>query len=156
MENYAEANATLLPGKIPGYKRDDLKLLPCDLTEKVSNYISYNTMEILQYNVEHKVQCYMTLITSKLQIVNKLEFLSIWYNRQEYQKPSILSHNRKLLHVLCYLLKYTISNFINSENSTERMGTLLNQIINQHSYLTTNFVHTLTLLGDMESLQGVM
>ena len=38
MENYAEANAILLLGKIPGYRHDDLKRLPCDLTKKVSNY----------------------------------------------------------------------------------------------------------------------
>lgn len=45
MENYAEVNAILLPGRIPGYKRDDLKLLPCDLTKKVNNYISCNMMK---------------------------------------------------------------------------------------------------------------
>lgn len=28
IKNYAEANAILLPGRIPGYKRDDLQLLP--------------------------------------------------------------------------------------------------------------------------------
>ena len=37
MENYVEANALLLPG--PGYKRDDLKLLPCDLTKKVKTLL---------------------------------------------------------------------------------------------------------------------
>ena len=30
LQNYAEANAILLPGRIPSYKRDDLKLLPSD------------------------------------------------------------------------------------------------------------------------------
>jgi len=39
MENYVEANALLLPGRIPGYKRDDLKLLPCDLTKKVKTLL---------------------------------------------------------------------------------------------------------------------
>ena len=28
LQNYAEENALLLPGRIPGYKRDDIKLLP--------------------------------------------------------------------------------------------------------------------------------
>lgn len=28
LENYAEENAILLPGRIPAYKRDDIKLLP--------------------------------------------------------------------------------------------------------------------------------
>ena len=36
MPNYTEANAILLPGRIPGYKRDDLKLLPSDVSKKVS------------------------------------------------------------------------------------------------------------------------
>ena len=36
LENYAEANAILLPGRIPGYKRDDLKLLPSSCSKRVS------------------------------------------------------------------------------------------------------------------------
>jgi len=36
MENHTEANVILLPGKIPGYKRDDFKLLPYDTSKKVS------------------------------------------------------------------------------------------------------------------------
>ena len=35
LQNYAEANAILLPGRIPSYKRDDLKLLPSDTSKKV-------------------------------------------------------------------------------------------------------------------------
>lgn len=34
---YAEDNAILLPGRIPGYKRDDLQLLPSSTTKKVIN-----------------------------------------------------------------------------------------------------------------------
>ena len=34
LSNYAE-NAILLPGRIPGYKRDDLQLLPSNTTKKV-------------------------------------------------------------------------------------------------------------------------
>jgi len=33
MENYTEANAILLPGRIAGYKRDDLKPFPSDLSK---------------------------------------------------------------------------------------------------------------------------
>ena len=33
--NYAEENATLLPGRIPGYKRDDIKLLPSNRSKRV-------------------------------------------------------------------------------------------------------------------------
>ena len=35
LNNFAE-NAILLPGRIPGYKRDDLQLLPSNTTKKVS------------------------------------------------------------------------------------------------------------------------
>ena len=33
--NYAEEQAILLPGRVPGYKRDDLKLLPSSTSKKV-------------------------------------------------------------------------------------------------------------------------
>jgi len=35
LQNYAEPIAILLAGKIPGYKRDDLKLLPSSTSKKV-------------------------------------------------------------------------------------------------------------------------
>ena len=34
ISNYAEEHAILLPGRIPGYKRDDVKLLPSSTTKK--------------------------------------------------------------------------------------------------------------------------
>ena len=34
LQNYAETNAILLPGRIPGYKRSDVQLLPTHLTKK--------------------------------------------------------------------------------------------------------------------------
>ena len=36
LNNFAEKNA-ILPGRIPGYKHDDLQLLPWNTTKKVSN-----------------------------------------------------------------------------------------------------------------------
>lgn len=39
LQNYSEQHAILLPGRIPAYKRDDMKLLPCSDTKKVT-YIS--------------------------------------------------------------------------------------------------------------------
>ena len=36
LQNYAEQHAILLPGRIPGYKRDDMKLLPSSSSKKVS------------------------------------------------------------------------------------------------------------------------
>ena len=35
LKNYAEENAVLLPGRIPGHKRDDIKLLPSSRSKKV-------------------------------------------------------------------------------------------------------------------------
>ena len=35
LDNYSEENAILLPGRIPGYKRDDCKLLPSSNTKKM-------------------------------------------------------------------------------------------------------------------------
>ena len=35
LKNYAEENAILLPGRIPGHKRDDIKLLPSSHSKKV-------------------------------------------------------------------------------------------------------------------------
>ena len=35
IENYAEQHAILLPGRIPAYKRDDMKLLPSSTSKKV-------------------------------------------------------------------------------------------------------------------------
>ena len=38
LNNYAEENAILLPGRIPGYKRDDIKLLPSSRSKAVRNF----------------------------------------------------------------------------------------------------------------------
>ena len=35
LQNYSEQHAILLPGRIPAYKRDDMKLLLCSDTKKV-------------------------------------------------------------------------------------------------------------------------
>ena len=45
LQNYAETNAMLLPGRIPSYNQDDLKLLPLSTTKKV------HTLEISNYNI---------------------------------------------------------------------------------------------------------
>ena len=36
VSNYAEQNALLLPGRIPKYKKDDIKLLPSSMSKKVT------------------------------------------------------------------------------------------------------------------------
>ena len=42
--NYAEDHAILLPGRIPGYKRDDIKLLPSNISKQVSEVIHYHVV----------------------------------------------------------------------------------------------------------------
>ena len=42
--NYAEENAILLPGQIPGYKRDDIKLLPSSCSKKVRYHCLVHTI----------------------------------------------------------------------------------------------------------------
>lgn len=39
LRSYAELNGMLLPGRVPGYKRDDLQLLPSSTTKKVITYL---------------------------------------------------------------------------------------------------------------------
>ena len=48
IQNYAEQNAILLPGRVPGFKRDDLKLLPCSDNKKVTN-----KLKIITYTVKY-------------------------------------------------------------------------------------------------------
>ena len=38
LSNYAEEQAILLAGRVPGYKRDDFKLLPSSTSKKVRTY----------------------------------------------------------------------------------------------------------------------
>ena len=40
IKSYARANSILLPRRIPGYKRDDLQLLPSSTTKKVCAYVT--------------------------------------------------------------------------------------------------------------------
>ena len=51
LQNFAEANAILLPGRIPGYKRDDMQLLPSSMTKKV--LISTHIHIPVSYNSRH-------------------------------------------------------------------------------------------------------
>ena len=47
LSNYAEEQAILLPGRVPGYKRDDFKLLPSSTSKKVH---SQYKKELTKYN----------------------------------------------------------------------------------------------------------
>lgn len=54
LENYAEANAILLPGRIPGYKRDDLKMLPSSCSKKVSTQSNHTVSYQRITHTRHK------------------------------------------------------------------------------------------------------
>jgi len=61
LTNYADLNALVLPGRVPGFKRDDIKLLPSSHT-KTHVYAEYKRS--LQ-NTEHRV-------------VGSSSFFSLW------------------------------------------------------------------------------
>ena len=42
--NYAEENAILLPGHVPNYKKDDIKLLPSSRSKKVFCESTHNKL----------------------------------------------------------------------------------------------------------------
>lgn len=44
---YAENNAILLPGRIPGYKRDDIQLLPCTTAKRAVWRLYQESAELL-------------------------------------------------------------------------------------------------------------
>ncbi|XP_077076123.1 uncharacterized protein LOC143729024 [Siphateles boraxobius] len=46
IHNYAEENAVLLPGRIPGYKRDDLKLLPSSVSKVAVHKLYSDSCEV--------------------------------------------------------------------------------------------------------------
>ena len=54
--NYAERHAILLPGRIPGYKRDDVQLLPSSTTKKV--YLVQHTYRMHPHIVIHILVTY--------------------------------------------------------------------------------------------------
>ena len=68
--NYAEEHAIQLPGRIPGYKRSDLQLLPCSTTRR---------------SVWHKY-CHATTSLPDIRAVSYPSFCSLW----QQLLPSIL------------------------------------------------------------------
>ena len=63
VRNYAEDNAILLPGRIPGYKRDDVVLLP-----------SYTAKAAVWINLYHAA----AVITPDVKAVRYSSFCSLW------------------------------------------------------------------------------
>ena len=61
LSNFAEKNAILLPGRIPGYKHDDLQLLPSNTTKKVST--ERENTKIYDYTLTKQVYTYMCTCT---------------------------------------------------------------------------------------------
>lgn len=59
--NYADSNALVLPGRVPGFKKDDIKLLPSSHT-KVRVYEAYK----------------MSLATTDHRVVGHSSFYLLW------------------------------------------------------------------------------
>ena len=62
LQNYAEQNAVLLPGHIPGYKRDDMKLLPCSESKGVNCMPNYTVMDIWIFVTQRKILIYHKIV----------------------------------------------------------------------------------------------
>ena len=60
LQNYAEEHAILLPGRIPGYKRDDIQLLPSSTTKKV--FECHNYYFISHDNYAYRLYGYSTVL----------------------------------------------------------------------------------------------
>ena len=61
LNSYAEDNAIQLPGRIPGYKRTDLKLLPCSTTRR-SVWVQYRSSTTMMPNIRavaYTTFCYL-------------------------------------------------------------------------------------------------
>ena len=55
---YAESNAILLPGRVPGYKRDDIQILPSSVTKRAVWMLYQNTANTLSMrNVAYSTWC---------------------------------------------------------------------------------------------------
>ena len=64
IRNYAEDNAVLLPGRIPGYKRSDLHLLQCSTTKSHLWKLHNNACELSHSSHE---TAYTSLLLSNLE-----------------------------------------------------------------------------------------
>ena len=80
LTSYADLHAILLPGRIPGYKRDDLQLLPSSTTKHVKlpnklNYYFTHLIFVLQAVwVEYKLSCEETGIRA----AEYTTFCTVW------------------------------------------------------------------------------
>ena len=55
---YAESNAILLPGRVPGYKKDDIQIFPSSITRRAVWMLYQNTATTLSIrNVAHSTWC---------------------------------------------------------------------------------------------------
>ena len=65
LTNYAEVNAIPLPGRIPGYKREDIKLLPSNRSKAVRHLLAY-TVKITYTLCTHRKFGTITLSVADL------------------------------------------------------------------------------------------
>ena len=95
IQNYAETHAILLPGRIPGYKRMDLQLLPSSTT-KHAIYLEYAT----------------ATGSSHYKRAAESTFNSIWH---KYLPHVIIT---KVASDLCWEYKQNSTDLIRSQSST--------------------------------------
>ena len=54
---YVESNGVLLPGRVPGYKRDDIKLLPSNCTKRAVWMLYQVSTSLSLYSVAYTTVC---------------------------------------------------------------------------------------------------
>ena len=105
IQNYTEANAILLPGRIPGYKKYDMKLLPSS-TSKRAVYLEY-----IKANGAN---------TDRLPSVSA--FNRIW---QKYLPNIIIT---KPMTDLCWICQRNSTAIVRSANNLEKQSEVSNVI----------------------------
>ena len=96
LQNYAEENAILLPGRIPGYKRTDLQLLPTSTTKR----------QVWEYYIQ-------SCATLTFRVTSYCHFCLLW---RKYVPHIIITTPRT---DLCWTCQQNSFNITASSNKTE-------------------------------------
>ena len=114
LHTYAEANAILLPGRIPGYKRTDVQLLPSSTTKR-QVWQQYCT------SLQH-------LSTSYHQVAYST-FCSIWRR----VVPQVMV--TRPMSDLCWICQSNSTAIMRAANQPEEQKSAVNRIIYMHTHL---------------------
>ena len=113
IDNYVEEHGILLPGRIPGYNRTDLKLLPSSIT-KLAMFESYS--QLVAAGPSGRVPKYQT-------------FINIW---QKYRPQVIIT---KPMSDLCFTCQQNNTLILRSANKWEEEKSMVTIILLNYVYV---------------------